>query len=187
MPLEWIDYRDAVRLHFMGQVAYAFGQTLFSLRGGVSARTGERTIVKVSSIVATIGHSHNPGQRGTIGGKLPEHPYHAVGGDAVLGIGTIVAVAEKPEDFREMLTVAIGQSELTAIEAGVKGLDVTQWYGLFAPARTPQGRIEALNATLGALLHLAKLGAKLTTLTSEQANYIDVPQAGPFKPDHYRY
>jgi len=38
-----------------------------------------------------------------------------------------------------------------------------------------------------ALLHLAKLGAKLTTLTSEQANYIDVPQAGPFKPDHYRY
>ena len=23
MPLEWIDYRDAVRLHFMGQIAYA--------------------------------------------------------------------------------------------------------------------------------------------------------------------
>ena len=40
MPLEWIDYRDAVRLHFMGQVAYAFGQTLFELRGGVNARTG---------------------------------------------------------------------------------------------------------------------------------------------------
>jgi len=63
MPLEWIDYRDAVRLHFMGQVAYAFGQTLFSLRGGVSARTGERTVVNVSSIVATIGHRHNPGNR----------------------------------------------------------------------------------------------------------------------------
>jgi adenosylhomocysteinase len=38
-----------------------------------------------------------------------------------------------------------------------------------------------------ALLHLAKLGAKLTTLTTEQADYIDVPQTGPFKPDHYRY
>ena len=63
MPLEWIDYRDAVRLHFMGQVAYAFGQTLFSLRGGVNARTGRRTSVQVSSIVATIGHSHNPGNR----------------------------------------------------------------------------------------------------------------------------
>ena len=54
MPLEWIDYRDAVRLHFMGQVAYAFGQTLFSLRGGTNARTGNRTTVQVSSMVATM-------------------------------------------------------------------------------------------------------------------------------------
>jgi len=38
-----------------------------------------------------------------------------------------------------------------------------------------------------AMLHLAKLGAKLTTLSKEQADYIAVPSAGPFKPDHYRY
>jgi len=38
-----------------------------------------------------------------------------------------------------------------------------------------------------AMLHLAKLGAKLTTLSKAQADYISVPQAGPFKPDHYRY
>lgn len=38
-----------------------------------------------------------------------------------------------------------------------------------------------------ALLHLDKLGAKLTTLTNEQADYIGVPQVGPFKPEHYRY
>jgi adenosylhomocysteinase len=38
-----------------------------------------------------------------------------------------------------------------------------------------------------AMLHLAKLGAKLTTLSKEQAAYIDVPVQGPFKPDHYRY
>ncbi len=38
-----------------------------------------------------------------------------------------------------------------------------------------------------AMLHLAKLGAKLTTLSKDQADYIGVPQAGPFKPDHYRY
>ena len=38
-----------------------------------------------------------------------------------------------------------------------------------------------------ALLHLGRLGAQLTTLTPEQARYIGVPQAGPFKPDHYRY
>ena len=38
-----------------------------------------------------------------------------------------------------------------------------------------------------AMLHLEKLGAKLTKLSAEQANYIDVPVEGPFKPDHYRY
>jgi len=38
-----------------------------------------------------------------------------------------------------------------------------------------------------AFLHLAKLGAKLTTLNQEQADYINVPVEGPFKPEHYRY
>jgi adenosylhomocysteinase len=38
-----------------------------------------------------------------------------------------------------------------------------------------------------ARLHLPKLGVKLTQLTSEQANYLGVTNAGPFKPDHYRY
>ena len=38
-----------------------------------------------------------------------------------------------------------------------------------------------------ARLHLDQLGAKLTTLTKEQAEYIDVPIEGPYKPDWYRY
>ncbi|MEI6676443.1 MAG: adenosylhomocysteinase [Verrucomicrobiota bacterium] len=38
-----------------------------------------------------------------------------------------------------------------------------------------------------ARLHLAKIGAKLTTLTPEQADYIGVPVEGPYKADHYRY
>ncbi len=38
-----------------------------------------------------------------------------------------------------------------------------------------------------ALLHLEKLNVKLTELTKEQADYISVSQAGPFKPDQYRY
>jgi adenosylhomocysteinase len=38
-----------------------------------------------------------------------------------------------------------------------------------------------------ARLHLDALGVKLTTLTPEQAQYLGVPQEGPFKPDHYRY
>jgi adenosylhomocysteinase len=38
-----------------------------------------------------------------------------------------------------------------------------------------------------ARLHLKKIGIKLTTLTKEQADYIDVPVEGPYKPNHYRY
>jgi len=38
-----------------------------------------------------------------------------------------------------------------------------------------------------ARLHLAQLGAKLTTLTKQQADYIGVPVDGPYKAEHYRY
>jgi adenosylhomocysteinase len=38
-----------------------------------------------------------------------------------------------------------------------------------------------------ARLHLDKLGAKLTKLSSDQADYIGVPVGGPYKPEHYRY
>ena len=38
-----------------------------------------------------------------------------------------------------------------------------------------------------ARLHLGKLGAKLTELSQEQADYIGVPVDGPYKPEHYRY
>jgi adenosylhomocysteinase len=38
-----------------------------------------------------------------------------------------------------------------------------------------------------ARIHVAALGGELTRLTKEQAEYIGVDVAGPFKPDHYRY
>jgi adenosylhomocysteinase len=38
-----------------------------------------------------------------------------------------------------------------------------------------------------ARLHLDALGARLTTLSDEQAAYLGVPSEGPYKPDHYRY
>lgn len=38
-----------------------------------------------------------------------------------------------------------------------------------------------------ASLHLKQLGAKLTKLTKEQANYLGIEKNGPFKPDYYRY
>jgi adenosylhomocysteinase len=38
-----------------------------------------------------------------------------------------------------------------------------------------------------ARLHLEQLGAKLTRLSPEQAEYLGVPVQGPYKPEHYRY
>ena len=38
-----------------------------------------------------------------------------------------------------------------------------------------------------ARLHLGKLGAKLTELSTDQADYIGVSSQGPYKPEHYRY
>ena len=38
-----------------------------------------------------------------------------------------------------------------------------------------------------AKLHLDKLGAKLSKLSDDQADYIGVAAKGPFKPEHYRY
>jgi len=38
-----------------------------------------------------------------------------------------------------------------------------------------------------AAAHLDHLGVRLSKLSTEQASYLDVNEAGPFKPDHYRY
>ena len=38
-----------------------------------------------------------------------------------------------------------------------------------------------------ARLHLDNVGAKLTTLTPEQASYLGISTEGPYKPEHYRY
>ncbi|MGC4017431.1 MAG: adenosylhomocysteinase [Luteolibacter sp.] len=57
-------------------------------------------------------------------------------------------------------------------------------------ATNKAGEVKVLSKQLDeevARLHLAKVGAKLTVLTQEQADYISVPVEGPYKPDHYRY
>ncbi len=55
MPLEWVNYQDAVRLYHLGQVAYSCGTHLYTVHGGICARTGRRSQIKVNSIIATNG------------------------------------------------------------------------------------------------------------------------------------
>jgi len=61
---------------------------------------------------------------------------------------------------------------------------------LYTKAAEYENRVYVLPKHLDekvAALHLAKLGVQLTRLSDKQAKYIGVPQAGPFKADHYRY
>ena len=61
---------------------------------------------------------------------------------------------------------------------------------LYAKADEYQNEVYVLPKHLDekvAALHLGKLGARLTELSQKQADYIGVPVAGPFKPEHYRY
>jgi len=61
---------------------------------------------------------------------------------------------------------------------------------LYTNGKSLENKVHVLPKRLDekvAALHLAKLGAKLTTLSTAQADYIGVPQHGPFKPEHYRY
>ncbi len=58
LPLEWIDYQEAVRLYHAEQVAYTCGSLLYRVRGGINAKTGRRSLIEVNSIVATFGTNH---------------------------------------------------------------------------------------------------------------------------------
>ncbi len=58
VPLEWIDYQDAVRLYHLEQVAYGYGKPIYRLHGGISAKTGKRSVIEVNSIIATYGNNH---------------------------------------------------------------------------------------------------------------------------------
>ncbi len=55
LPLEWVTYQDAVRLYYLGHVAYTCGRSLYRVRGGYNAATGQRSAIDLSSIIATEG------------------------------------------------------------------------------------------------------------------------------------
>jgi adenosylhomocysteinase len=51
---------------------------------------------------------------------------------------------------------------------------------------TNHGKYKHLDEKVAAL-HLDRLGVKLSPLSAAQANYLNLPRSGPFKPEHYRY
>jgi len=58
MPLDWVTYRDAVRLYHLQQVEYTCGALIYRVHGGINARTRRQSIIDVNSIIATRGDSY---------------------------------------------------------------------------------------------------------------------------------
>ena len=59
-PLEWVNFQDAVKFYCTDQIAYAHGNLLYTIHGGINAVTRKQSVVEVYTIVATYGHT--PGQ-----------------------------------------------------------------------------------------------------------------------------
>ena len=58
IPLEWVDFKEAVRAYYLGQVVFSLGAPLYEIHGGRNALTGKRSVISVNSIIATHGDSH---------------------------------------------------------------------------------------------------------------------------------
>ena len=55
MPLEWINYQEAVRLICLDRIAYSLGGIIYTLHGGINARSGLQSTLDVNAILATNG------------------------------------------------------------------------------------------------------------------------------------
>jgi len=69
MPLEWISYQHAARLYYLGHVAYSCGSELYTLHGGINAKTGRNSKLVINSIIATHGNS-----QAILTGRKPHTP-----------------------------------------------------------------------------------------------------------------
>lgn len=55
MPLEWINYQEAVRLICLDRIAYSLGGIIYTLHGGINALSGQQSTLAVNAILATNG------------------------------------------------------------------------------------------------------------------------------------
>jgi len=141
--------------------------------------------MKNNAIVANIGHFDSEiqiaGLRNYKWDKIKDQVHHVEFPDGkkiiVLSEGRLVNLGNATGHPSFVMSASFTNQTLAQIELWQNGAKYqTKVYTL------PKHLDEKV-----AMLHLEKLGAKLTTLSKDQADYIGVPAQGPFKPDHYRY
>jgi len=55
LPIEWVNFQQAVKYYYLGVVLYECGSDILTLHGGVCAKTGVRSKLDINSIIATDG------------------------------------------------------------------------------------------------------------------------------------
>jgi adenosylhomocysteinase len=141
--------------------------------------------MKNNAIVANIGHFDSEiqiaGLKNFKWDKIKDQVHHVEFPDGkkiiVLSEGRLVNLGNATGHPSFVMSASFTNQTLAQIE-------------LWTNAKSYQKQVYTLPKHLDekvAMLHLEKLGAKLTKLSTDQAAYIGVPQQGPFKPDHYRY
>jgi len=141
--------------------------------------------MKNNAIVCNIGHFDSEIQIGALRNykwdKIKDQVHHVEFPDGkkiiVLSEGRLVNLGNATGHPSFVMSASFTNQTLAQIELWTNGEKYeTKVYTL------PKHLDEKV-----AYLHLEKLGAKLTKLSKEQADYIGVGVEGPFKPDHYRY
>jgi len=141
--------------------------------------------MKNNAIVANIGHFDSEiqiaGLRNFKWSKIKDQVHHVEFPDGkkiiVLSEGRLVNLGNATGHPSFVMSASFTNQTLAQIELWTNGAKY-------------ENKVYTLPKALDekvAALHLEKLGVKLTKMSKEQADYIGVPQQGPFKPEHYRY
>jgi len=141
--------------------------------------------MKNNAIVSNIGHFDSEIQIGALRNfrwtKIKDQVHHVEFPDGkkiiVLSEGRLVNLGNATGHPSFVMSASFTNQTLAQIEL---------WTNRQAYANQVYTLPKALDEKV-AMLHLEKLGVKLTRLTKDQAEYIGVPEQGPFKPEHYRY
>ena len=154
---------------------------------------GQMARMKHNAIVGNIGHFDNeldmaglaktPGvERINIKPQVDEWKFPATGGTAG---HSIIVLAEG-----RLLNLGCATGHPSFVMSNSFTNQVMAQMELFGHPDFYERKVYTLPKHLDeevARLHLDKLGVKLTRLTEHQADYLGIPQDGPYKPDHYRY
>ncbi len=109
------------------------------------------------------------------------------GGQVNLMFNSALAVAPFVKDGKLRLIAQTGQRRSSVLpdlptvqEQGVAGFEVTGWFGLFAPAKTPADVVQRLNAEINRVMALPELREKLALLGSNEVSTLGPEGFGAF-------